>query len=102
MGFQASMFISVVGMQLGMAVTGSVLPRACSAQERLLHGCRGGCPVPGTAGTPPSRVSCLHVGTRVPALLGLRVAAGAPAPPSVRVHGDVPDRFVGQPVHTYF
>ena len=55
-----------------------------------------------TASTPPSRVSCLHVGARVPALLGLHVAAGAPAPPSVRVHGDVPDRFVRQPVHTYF
>lgn len=53
MGFQASTFISGVGMQLGMAVTWSVLPRACSAQERLLHGCRGGCPVPGTPGSGP-------------------------------------------------
>ena len=55
-----------------------------------------------TLGTPPSRVSYLHVGSRVPALLGLRVAAGAPASPSVRVYRDVPDRFVRQPVHTYF
>ena len=55
-----------------------------------------------TVGTPPSHVSYLHVGSRVPALLGLRVAAGAPASPSVRVYRDVPDRFVRQPVHTYF
>ena len=47
-----------------------------------------------TVGTPPSHASCLHVGSRVPALLGLRVAAGAPASSSVRVHRDVPDRFV--------